>query len=376
MSYNGYVCIDLETTGVYHNTDKIVEIAIICVDRQGAVTERWESTINPSRDLGPTKIHHLRGKDVKYAPSFSEVSDKVFSLVEGRTVIGHNVGFDIKFLTSEWARDGLFIQQRLKNTRVLDTYKYTRMTLSESCEDYEIRNNLSHSAMGDAQATLELFFSIAEEDKRVRKEYKKTLKQNPIFEGSYFPNQITGIPTPRGFLDRKHSHLETENYFNFLDTSLTNGGFENQRFFEFARGQGISNILYLDSKLENMRISGDFNDADMLENFARMIKVNDSYYKEHQSVLKSQPPIRKEEIVLSENARIALTGGFPGYSRSELEELLGFIGYEVKGVAKATELLIAYDEDSLSGKAEKAREYGIPIVGEDWLMGLLKSHGY
>lgn len=376
MSYNGYVCIDLETTGVHQNTDKIVEIAIICVDRQGSVTERWESTVNPSRDLGPTRIHHLTGKDVKYSPSFSEISDKVFSLVEGRTIIGHNVSFDINFLTSEWARADLSIQQRMKRTEVLDTFKYTKMALTDSCERYGIQNSLSHSAMGDTQATLELFFSIAERDKRVRKEYKKALKQNPSFEGSYFPNQIRGIPTPRGFLDRDYSTLETENYFNFLDTSLSNGGFENQRFFEFAQGQGLSNILYLDRKLEEMRISRDFNNADMLENFARMIQVNSSYYKEHQNLIHSQPPTPEEDIVFPESGRIALTGNFPDYSRHELEEILGFIGYEVKGIAKSTQILIAYDEDSLSMKAEKARKYGIPIVGEECLMDLLESHGY
>jgi DNA polymerase-3 subunit epsilon len=35
-----------------------------------------------------------------------------------------------------------------------------------------------------------------------------------------------------------------------------------------------------------------------------------------------------------------------------------------KGVTKKTRVLVAADPDSLSGKARKARDYGIPIVTE------------
>ncbi len=34
------------------------------------------------------------------------------------------------------------------------------------------------------------------------------------------------------------------------------------------------------------------------------------------------------------------------------------------GVTKATRVLVAADPDSLSGKATKARDYGIPIITE------------
>ena len=47
-------------------------------------------------------------------------------------------------------------------------------------------------------------------------------------------------------------------------------------------------------------------------------------------------------------------------------------GLAVKGgVTKKTALVIAADPDSLSGKAEKARGYGIPVVSEDLFAGLL-----
>jgi DNA polymerase-3 subunit epsilon len=47
-------------------------------------------------------------------------------------------------------------------------------------------------------------------------------------------------------------------------------------------------------------------------------------------------------------------------------------GLAVKGgVTKKTAMVIAADPDSMSGKADKARGYGIPIVSEDRFAGLL-----
>ena len=40
-------------------------------------------------------------------------------------------------------------------------------------------------------------------------------------------------------------------------------------------------------------------------------------------------------------------------------------------LTKRTKLLVAADVDTMSGKAEKARQYGIPIVGEPALLRLL-----
>ncbi|MEF2254696.1 BRCT domain-containing protein [Microbacterium schleiferi] len=40
-------------------------------------------------------------------------------------------------------------------------------------------------------------------------------------------------------------------------------------------------------------------------------------------------------------------------------------------MTKKVRLVVAADPDSLSGKAPKARDYGIPIVGEEWLLANL-----
>ena len=64
---------------------------------------------------------------------------------------------------------------------------------------------------------------------------------------------------------------------------------------------------------------------------------------------------------------VVLTGDMTR-PRSDIEaslESAGFMSHPA--VTKKVKLLVAADPDSLSGKARKARSYGIPVVGEDHL---------
>jgi DNA polymerase-3 subunit epsilon len=50
--------------------------------------------------------------------------------------------------------------------------------------------------------------------------------------------------------------------------------------------------------------------------------------------------------------------------REEWTELIIAAGLECGGVTKRTKAVVAADPDSVSGKAEKARAYGVPVVTE------------
>ena len=61
--------------------------------------------------------------------------------------------------------------------------------------------------------------------------------------------------------------------------------------------------------------------------------------------------------------RIVFTGEARGISRPDLEYQAACLGYKVAGaVSGKTKLVVAADPDSLSGKARRARELGVPIV--------------
>jgi len=76
-------------------------------------------------------------------------------------------------------------------------------------------------------------------------------------------------------------------------------------------------------------------------------------------------------LPLRPGVRVAITGE-TNRPREEWYEILEAHGLTPwNSVTKQVALLIAADPDSVSGKARKAREYGIPIVNEEGAEALL-----
>jgi DNA polymerase III subunit epsilon len=93
---------------------------------------------------------------------------------------------------------------------------------------------------------------------------------------------------------------------------------------------------------------------------------------EHVDTALSMAPMRSAcaEFALAPGDVLCLTGSMQR-PRSEWEAELDQRGFVVGALTRRTRILVAADPDSTSGKAKKAREYGIPIVNEDALHRLL-----
>lgn len=77
------------------------------------------------------------------------------------------------------------------------------------------------------------------------------------------------------------------------------------------------------------------------------------------------------EFALAPGDVLCLTGNMRR-PRSEWEAELGERGFVIGALTRRTRILVAADPDSMSGKAKKAREYGVPIINEDTLARLLE----
>jgi len=93
----GFAVVDVESSGLYPRTDRIVEVAMVHVSSDGQVTREFSTLINPGRDVGPTRIHGIRAADVLQAPSFAQAAATLWQLLAGRVIVGHNVPFDARF---------------------------------------------------------------------------------------------------------------------------------------------------------------------------------------------------------------------------------------------------------------------------------------
>lgn len=91
----------METSGFHPNQARIVSVAALAVGDDGNVEDSFSSLLNPGVDPGPTHVHGLTSEMLEGQPTFSDVVDRLVGLLEGRTLVAHNVAFDYSFLTAE-----------------------------------------------------------------------------------------------------------------------------------------------------------------------------------------------------------------------------------------------------------------------------------
>ena len=154
-----WAVIDVETTGLYwKSVDRIIEIAIVRLDRLGNIVDGWDTLLNPGRDLGPTHIHGITGRDVLRAPTFAQVADEVLWRLAGLIPVGHNVRFDLAFLTNEFGRLGLdFSPVRGVCTMALAGRFGAGRSLVDCCSAFGVSLHDHHTAKADAEATGRIF---------------------------------------------------------------------------------------------------------------------------------------------------------------------------------------------------------------------------
>jgi len=157
-----YAIIDLETTGfspAHHH--RVIEIAIVSADENGAVTDEWETLLDPQRDVSASEVHGLTGADLHGAPTFDMVAGDVVSLLAGRVPVAHNLSFDALFLAAEFDRLGVSVP--IGPTAGLCTMRLAGLYLPDGarnlatcCACIGCPLDSAHAAVADARATARL----------------------------------------------------------------------------------------------------------------------------------------------------------------------------------------------------------------------------
>ncbi|MGH8896781.1 MAG: 3'-5' exonuclease [Egibacteraceae bacterium] len=150
------VVVDTETTGVYPS-DRVVEIAAVTLDVWGNVIDRWETLVNPKRDVGATCIHGITNEMLVHAPAFEDIAGALATRLHGAAIAAHNLPFDRRMLMAEFGRIGLAAELGTG----LDTLRVTGGKLSVVCAQYGIPLSNAHCALHDALATAQLLIFVA-----------------------------------------------------------------------------------------------------------------------------------------------------------------------------------------------------------------------
>ncbi len=159
FGYKSYIALDIETTGLYPGTDKIIEIGAVRVDEDGS-EHVFETFLNPGIRL-PEEIVELTGiqpEMLRNAPKFEEIASELLAFLKKDIVIGHNISFDIGFLTDAFLSCG----KKPYAPPVIDTLFWARMlypnatahSLEALCALLAIEQDDAHRALPDARFTL------------------------------------------------------------------------------------------------------------------------------------------------------------------------------------------------------------------------------
>src|SRR5699024_7211844 len=102
-----FAVLDVETTGLAPERERIVQIAIVPADEHGRPLDRWATRLNPGLPMRATHVHGITDADVAGAPRFADLALTIGTALQGTVVVAHNAEFDVAFLQSEFARAGM-----------------------------------------------------------------------------------------------------------------------------------------------------------------------------------------------------------------------------------------------------------------------------
>lgn len=207
-----FAIVDLETTGVRPNRDKITEIAIILHDGLRE-TDRWSTLVHPEKAINTaiTELTGITDDMVEAAPRFYEVAKHIVEYTEGRVFVGHNVRFDYTFLREEFARLGFTYSRKQLCTIQLARKCWPgggSYSLRKLCGRLGIPVARAHRAMDDAEATVQVLAkALAHRDgKDDARGLVNTAMRESLLPGGLSLRKVQSLPAECGvyyFLDRR-----------------------------------------------------------------------------------------------------------------------------------------------------------------------------
>jgi len=169
--------IDLETTGLSPDTDRVIEVGIAFFD-QGALSSRRNWLINPGIPVPPEAraVHQINDDELATAPFFGEVFSEICEFLRDSIPVAYNASFDFSFLKAEInrlssgaARPSSLPIPLQPQTVWIDPLVWAReihaneksKKLVDVCSRLGIELKEAHRAAGDAEATGKVLFALA-----------------------------------------------------------------------------------------------------------------------------------------------------------------------------------------------------------------------
>lgn len=394
----GFAVVNVITTGFMPEThDRVLEVAVVLVSGSGRVEGEWSSLVNPQRDPGAVHIHGIASRELIGAPTFADVAALLLESVDGRTVVAHNASFGMRFIHHELGRAG---HDAFDRPNALCTMKWAGRfigpaKLDDCCSALDIDLEHKYHALPAARATAELLRHLLHHGRSLP-EWQDDAE---LASASRWPTAPETSAEPRlklrgSQVSAPDSWMSTvlestwipgspENeaaYMLALDFALLDryiSASEGEHLIEVARQSGLSREriigLHGDYLVEMSKVALDDDvvtagEREDLERAALALGLTtkdvDHSLAQAREFRISAVHAESRTAFLSAGDRVVFTGAMVRDRESWISRIVE-AGLASGGVTKSTRLLVCADPDSMSGKAGKARTYGVPVVDED-----------
>ena len=232
------IIFDLETTGTWVEKDKIVEIGMVKLMSDGT-RQTYVKRVNPGMPIprNVSRLININDDDVKDAPPFKDIAKEVTEFIGDSDLGGFNIlRFDLPILERELYGAGFSFYWRERDIydaqKVYHIHEKRDLTAAYKLYcDKELEN--AHSALGDAEATVEIF------DSQIKR------------YGA--PEQ--GIESLKDFdYERSSAYFDKERKFFWWNGHLY------PVFGKYGRKKHIQDILKIDRRYLEWMLSSDFSE--------------------------------------------------------------------------------------------------------------------
>ncbi|MFD1315645.1 3'-5' exonuclease [Namhaeicola litoreus] len=171
-----FVVLDTETTGLQIAKDRILSLGAVNLKNNRIIVKNALEIYVKQEKFNPetVPIHGLLKSGKKEKIDETSAVFQFLAFVKNSIIVGHHIGFDIAMINQALLRIGL---PKLKNKTIDTADLIEKMTdyenygkpksLDDLCNQYGIKMDDRHTALGDAYLTAILFLKIIQKIKKV-----------------------------------------------------------------------------------------------------------------------------------------------------------------------------------------------------------------
>lgn len=194
------VVLDVETTGLSFERDRVVEIGIVELFDKMPTGDYYHSYINADGQKMSAEAREISGITDEFLadkPKFKDVYNEIINFIGNSPIVAHNAQFDINMINAEFARIKV---GKVKN-KVIDTLQIARKLFSSGnsldglCKRFKIdlRSRKFHGALKDAKLLASVYFFLCSSETSLDEisATNQVIEEDFIFQKRENPSKVS-----------------------------------------------------------------------------------------------------------------------------------------------------------------------------------------